>query len=197
MAVIIQKKEDDHFSQPTTSRPHEYKNHRTPGSWSSVHGNEKYNPERIYNENSCCHTFSIETRFRQMWIYNRNKYSNKKSNNCVKEDVKCNLKRHSSWNCKNKQCCDKFWTCLLYRVIINDYPIAEGVGGVVECAASLIAWVRLVSPMVAILAVVEICLLICITLRGWRHIQNLCGFSKPTAMGQSFIMTLYYEIVLL
>jgi hypothetical protein len=24
-----------------------------------------------------------------------------------------------------------------------------------------------------------------------RHIQNLCGFSKPTAMVQSFIMTLY------
>jgi hypothetical protein len=36
-------------------------------------------------------------------------------------------------------------------------------------------------------AVVEICL----TLRGWRHIQNLCGFSTPTAMGQLFIMTLY------
>jgi hypothetical protein len=27
--------------------------------------------------------------------------------------------------------------------------------------------------------------------RGWRHIQNLCGFLTPTAMGQSFIMTLY------
>jgi hypothetical protein len=26
---------------------------------------------------------------------------------------------------------------------------------------------------VAILAVVEICLLVCLTLRGWRHIQNL------------------------
>jgi hypothetical protein len=26
-----------------------------------------------------------------------------------------------------------------------------------------------------------------------RHIQNLCGFSTPTAMGQSFIMTLYYD----
>jgi hypothetical protein len=27
---------------------------------------------------------------------------------------------------------------------------------------------------------------------GWRHIQNLCRFSTPTAMGQSFIMTLYF-----
>jgi hypothetical protein len=43
-------------------------------------------------------------------------------------------------------------------------------------------------------AVVEICRLVCLTLRGWRHIQNLCGFSTPTAMGQSFIMTLYYKI---
>jgi hypothetical protein len=34
-----------------------------------------------------------------------------------------------------------------------------------------------------ILAVAEICLLI------WRHIQNLCGFSTPTAMGQSFIIS--------
>jgi hypothetical protein len=34
--------------------------------------------------------------------------------------------------------------------------------------------------------------LVCLTLRGWRHIQNVCGFSRPTAMGQSFIITLYY-----
>jgi hypothetical protein len=33
-------------------------------------------------------------------------------------------------------------------------------------------------------------LLVCLTLRGWRHIQNLCGFSTPTAMGQSFIIVL-------
>jgi hypothetical protein len=33
--------------------------------------------------------------------------------------------------------------------------------------------------------------LVSLTLRGWRHIQNLCGFSTPTAMGQSFIMTLH------
>jgi hypothetical protein len=31
--------------------------------------------------------------------------------------------------------------------------------------------------------------LVCLTLRDWRHIQNLCGFSTPTAMGQSFMMT--------
>jgi hypothetical protein len=38
----------------------------------------------------------------------------------------------------------------IYRVIliINDSPVAVGVGGVVvECAASLITWVRLVSPI--------------------------------------------------
>jgi hypothetical protein len=34
-----------------------------------------------------------------------------------------------------------------YRVIINDCPIAVGVGDVVECAASLITRVRLVSPI--------------------------------------------------
>jgi hypothetical protein len=34
-----------------------------------------------------------------------------------------------------------------YRVIINYCPIAVGVGGVVECAASLITWVKLVSPL--------------------------------------------------
>jgi hypothetical protein len=43
----------------------------------------------------------------------------------------------------------------------------------------------------ALPAIVEICLLVYLTLRSWRHIQNLCGFSTPTAMGQSFIMTLY------
>jgi hypothetical protein len=44
---------------------------------------------------------------------------------------------------------------------------------------------------VALLAVVEIGLLVCLTLRGWRHIQNLCGFSTPTTVVQYFIMTLY------
>jgi hypothetical protein len=34
-----------------------------------------------------------------------------------------------------------------YRVIINDCPIAVGVGDVVECTASLITRVRLVSPI--------------------------------------------------
>jgi hypothetical protein len=29
-----------------------------------------------------------------------------------------------------------------------------------------------------------------------RHIQNLCGFSTPTAIGQSFIMTLCNSILL-
>jgi hypothetical protein len=46
---------------------------------------------------------------------------------------------------------------------------------------------------VALLAVVEICLLVCLTLRSRRHIQNLCGFPTPTAMGQSFIITLYKQ----
>jgi hypothetical protein len=42
----------------------------------------------------------------------------------------------------------KFWTCVqIYRIIINDCLIAEGVGDVVECAASFITWVRLVSPI--------------------------------------------------
>jgi Na+/alanine symporter len=36
-----------------------------------------------------------------------------------------------------------------------------------------------------------ICLLFCLTLRGWRHILNLCGFLTPTTMVQYFIMTLY------
>jgi hypothetical protein len=31
----------------------------------------------------------------------------------------------------------KWWTAY-YRVIINDYPIAVGVGGGVDCAATLI-----------------------------------------------------------
>jgi hypothetical protein len=57
-------------------------------------------------------------------------------------------------------------------VIINDCPIAVGVGDVVECAANLITWVRLVSP---ILAVVEICLA--------GH-PKFVWFSTPTAMGQ-------------
>jgi hypothetical protein len=47
--------------------------------------------------------------------------------------------------------------------------------------------------------IVEICLLVCLTLRGWRPIQNLCGFSRLTAMGQSFIhsntVLLYVEFV--
>jgi hypothetical protein len=37
--------------------------------------------------------------------------------------------------------------CVLYKVIINNCPIAVGVGDVVECTASLITWVRLVSPV--------------------------------------------------
>jgi hypothetical protein len=34
-----------------------------------------------------------------------------------------------------------------YGVTINDSLIAEGVGDVVECAASFITWVRLASPI--------------------------------------------------
>jgi hypothetical protein len=33
---------------------------------------------------------------------------------------------------------------------------------------------------------------VCLTLRGWRHILNLRGFSTSTAVGKSFIMTLYH-----
>jgi hypothetical protein len=51
------------------------------------------------------------------------------------------------------------------------------------------------SSIVALPAVVEISLLVCLTLRSWRLIQNLCGFSTRTAMGQSFIMTLLFEDV--
>jgi hypothetical protein len=29
--------------------------------------------------------------------------------------------------------------------------------------------------------------LVSLALRGWWHLQNLCGFSTPSAMGQSFI----------
>jgi hypothetical protein len=48
---------------------------------------------------------------------------------------------------------------------------------------------------VALLAVVEVCLVVCLTLRDWRHIKNLCGFSTTTAMGQSFIITLYNNFI--
>jgi hypothetical protein len=42
-----------------------------------------------------------------------------------------------------------FYYCVIiyYSVIINYCPIAVGVGDVVECAASLLTWVRLVSPI--------------------------------------------------
>jgi hypothetical protein len=43
----------------------------------------------------------------------------------------------------------------------------------------------------ALLAVVEIKFTSLANVARLRHIQNLCGFSTPTAMGQSFIMTLY------
>jgi hypothetical protein len=66
---------------------------------------------------------------------------------------------------------------------------AVGVGDVVECAGSLITGVILVSPISG--ATGGSGNLVCLTLRGWRHIQNLYGFSTPTTMGQSFIMTLY------
>jgi hypothetical protein len=36
---------------------------------------------------------------------------------------------------------------IVYRVIINDFPIAVGVGDVVKCAASLITSVRVVSSI--------------------------------------------------
>jgi hypothetical protein len=35
----------------------------------------------------------------------------------------------------------------IYRVIIKYCTIVVGVGGLVECAASFITWVRLVSPI--------------------------------------------------
>jgi hypothetical protein len=42
---------------------------------------------------------------------------------------------------------------------------------------------------------VEICLLVCLTLRGWRHIQNLYAFSTPTTVVQYFIMTLHIKSI--
>jgi hypothetical protein len=81
-----------------------------------------------------------------------------------------------------------------FRVIIlvNDCPIAVGVGDVIECAASLVTWVRLVSLIGGATGGNEnlSTSLSGLRLRVWRHIQNLCGFSTPTTMGQSFIMTL-------
>jgi hypothetical protein len=47
---------------------------------------------------------------------------------------------------------------------------------------------------VALLAVVEIKFTSLVNVARLRHIQNLCGFSTPTAMGESFIMTLYIHI---
>jgi hypothetical protein len=55
--------------------------------------------------------------------------------------------------------------------------------------------VRLVSPIGgATGGSGNLSTIVCLTLRGCRHIQNLCGFSTPTAMGQAFIMTLFYLI---
>jgi hypothetical protein len=66
-----------------------------------------------------------------------------------------------------------------------DCPIPVGVGGVVECAVSLITRVRLVSPRGGDTGGSgNVSSKVCLTLRGSRHIQNLCGFSTPTAMGQ-------------
>jgi hypothetical protein len=45
------------------------------------------------------------------------------------------------------------WT--VYGVIINDYTIVVGVGGLVECAASFIISLRLASP-IALVTVVKI-----------------------------------------
>jgi hypothetical protein len=59
---------------------------------------------------------------------------------------------------------------LLYRVIINDCLIAVGVGDVVECAASFITCVRLVSPIGGATGGSEICLLVCLTLRWDNHL---------------------------
>ncbi|KAH0819857.1 hypothetical protein GEV33_002934 [Tenebrio molitor] len=47
--------------------------------------------------------------------------------------------------------------------------------------------------VVALLAAVEIKFTSLANVARLRHIQNLCGFSTPTAIGQSFIMTLYYR----
>jgi hypothetical protein len=61
------------------------------------------------------------------------------STSCYKERV----------NFENTLYCIKLyltWVYInMYRVIINECPIAVGVGDVVECVASLITWVRLVS----------------------------------------------------
>jgi hypothetical protein len=50
---------------------------------------------------------------------------------------------------------------------------------------------------VALLAVVEIKFTSLANVASLRHIQNLCGFSTPTAMGQLFIMTLYIPIYII
>jgi hypothetical protein len=78
----------------------------------------------------------------------------------------------------------------MYRVIINACPIAAGVGDVVECAASLITRVRLISPIGGATGGSENLSTNLSNVARLRHIQNLCGFSTPTAMGQSFIMIL-------
>jgi hypothetical protein len=50
---------------------------------------------------------------------------------------------------------------------------------------------KMSETSIAFLAVVEIKFTSLANVARLRHIQNLCGFSTPTAMGQSFIMTLY------
>jgi hypothetical protein len=67
----------------------------------------------------------------------------------------------------------------IYRVIIKYCTIVVGVGGLVECAVSFITWVRLVSPIGGAPGGSRN-LSTSLSVRGWRHIQNLCGFSTPT-----------------
>jgi hypothetical protein len=73
------------------------------------------------------------------------------------------------------------FTCTLYRVLINDCPIAVGVGDEVECPASLITWVRLVSPIGSALGgSVNLS-------TSLSNVARLAAHPSPTAMGQSFM----------
>jgi hypothetical protein len=54
--------------------------------------------------------------------------------------------------------------------------IAVGFGDVVECAASLIKWVRLVSPVGGAPGGSENLSTSLSNVARLRHIQNLCGF---------------------
>jgi hypothetical protein len=104
-----------------------------------------------------------------------------KGNFGVPGQIECKRKKNDGegyWMEREERRCR-----MCYRVIINVCPIVVGV----------ITRMRLVSPIGGAPGGSGNLSTGCPTLRGWRHTQNLCGFLTPTAMEQSFIMTLCEE----